>query len=385
MALKKPGVYLTEEIVSPIQGYGGKIPCIIAAVDNTGGATGKPTEVIKATNKNELYSKIEKPSTTLYCKPRLEEFYTELETYNNTDGAVPYVYFISVGEGKDINSWITAVETAITLKDISLIMFIGNEKLPSGKDVELLKSTSNVLMNCHKQFDSYQAYFTIGIDTTQSEETIDNNYIIPTANAVTLPRINFIEPNQYGKFVAKICTTPFFKEIGKDKFNTVKPDTFYKRTNARIETLLNDGVIIGIDEKVTKTRFEPKICLGVSTTISESPTPADAILQKRLIADAFLDEVYETIYPRIKSTEMSTQIVYTQVDLDNLVRKWVDMGYLLPLSDKYPNGSYCVCAESDENPNYMIIQIHILPVNSVIAIENKVTIENKNINITGGN
>lgn len=392
MVLKKPGIYLTEEIVSPIQGFGGKIPCFIAAVDATGGATGNPTEPIKANNKNELYSKIENPGTELYCKPRLEEFYTEVETYNDTDYGVPYVYFISVGDGATLNSWVTAVETANTLKDISVIVFIGNENLPVGKDLALLKATSTALINCHRQFDSYQAYFTIKIDDTKSENIIDTTYILPTAANVTLPRINFIEPNQYGKFIARVCVTPFFKEMGKDRFNTVEPGTFYKRTSERIESLLNAGVIIGVDEKISKNKFEPKICLGVSTTMSESPAPADAVLQKRLIADAFLDEVYETIYPRIKSNEMCTQIVYTQVDLDNLVRNWVNMGYLLPLSDEYPNGSHCICGESDENPNgesdenpnYMVIQVHILPVNSVIAIKNEVTIETNKVNITGG-
>ena len=377
---KIPGVYLNEEVDYELSGTGSKIPIWIGLTGNTGTASYKVdgTSILKFTQYDDLnkattaggIGAVTGDTSTNTLNLTLRQFFEEASLKQVDDIGVPYIYVIDVGDGTDKDAWLSAIETALSKNDADLLVFVGTENITNYSVVDLMKATRTALETRTTTFEIFNAFFT-------KKDATDAQLIALTdaTNGVQKSRIGVIEWDGYrfGKSIARICLTPYSNEVGFYPYRSVEPGTFPDRTSAEKLALQSAGVIFNHDEIVNDT-INPRMNLCLATSFAATNKPADSMFHARFIADEVLKEIYEVAYPFIKANDTATNLVKLQVKVDTVVDSFIREGECIAWNKDTGLGTRLIVQESDKNPYDIEIVGTIQPVNAIIAINVKETI-----------
>lgn len=378
---KIPGVYLNEDVDYELSGVGSKIPVFIGKTGNTGSASYKVdgSVALKFTNYDDANKAITAGGIGLDndLNKVLKNFFEEARLKQPDDIGVPHVYVIDVGAGTDRDAWLTAVETAFTKIDASIMAFTGTENIqytPEGAEepvtysvVDLAKAVKVAIDTRTHTFELWNAFFT-------KKDATDAQLIALTdsTNGVQKSRIGIIEWDNYrfGKTVARICLTPFNQEVGFIKYRSVEAGEFPERNLTQKLALQNAGIIFNHDEMYSD-EMNPRMNICLATSYAATNKPADAMFHARFIADALLKDVYEAIYPLIKANDTASNLVKIQVKIDTVIDEYIRNGDCISFNKDTGLGTRLVAQPSDKDPYDVEIVGSIQPVNAILAIDVK--------------
>lgn len=378
---KIPGVYLNEDVDYELSGVGSKIPVFIGKTGNTGSASYKVdgSVALKFTNYDDANKAITAGGIGLDndLNKILKNFFEEARLKQPDDIGVPYVYVIDVGAGTDRDAWLTAVETAFTKIDATIMAFTGTENIqytPEGAQepvsysvVDLAKAVKVAIDTRTHTFELWNAFFT-------KKDASDAQLIALTdaTNGVQKSRIGIIEWDNYrfGKTVARICLTPFNQEVGFIKYRSVEAGEFPERNLTQKLALQNAGIIFNHDEMYSD-EMNPRMNICLATSYAATNKPADAMFHARFIADALLKDIYEAIYPLIKANDTASNLVKIQVKIDTVIDEYIRNGDCISFNKDTGLGTRLVAQPSDKDPYDVEIVGSIQPVNAILAIDVK--------------
>ena len=378
---KIPGVYLNEDVDYELSGVGSKIPVFIGKTGNTGTNDYKVdgSVALKFSNYDELNKAITAGGIGLDndLNKVLKNFFEEAKLKQPDDIGVPHVYVIDVGAGTSRDAWLTAVETAFSKIDASIMAFVGTENIqytPTGESepvsysvVDLAKAVRVAIDTRTHTFELWNAFFT-------KKDATDAQLIALTdaTNGVQKSRIGIIEWDNYrfGKTVARICLTPFNQEVGFVKYRSVKAGEFPERNLTQKLALQNAGIIFNHDEMYSD-EMNPRMNICLATSYAATNKPADAMFHARFIADSLLKNIYEAIYPLIKANDTASNLVKIQVKIDTVIDEYIRNGDCISFNKDTGLGTRLVAQPSDKDPYDVEIVGSIQPVNAILAIDVK--------------
>lgn len=308
---------------------------------------------------------------------RIYEFYQESRLLQSTDIGVPYFYVIDVGEGTDVKVWEKALETAKTLTDATVEIYVGAEDI-QGCTLEgfYIKAVDSIFEDAEEldlrygfgtlerlENESLQSYDT---RLKQLSNELRSNY---GSALYKLSRFGLCEELLFGKTMARICCTPYNTEPGFFVYRSVEPNTFNKRLKEDMKSLQDNGIIFNRDEQVNGNKY-PRINLCVSCSFgSATDRPADSLFHARFNADDLLREVFEACFKQIKANESATNIAYLQSDINRIVNTRVANEEMVLYDDRTEAGTRLIVRESEEEPYNLIVDGQIQPVKCTIAIK----------------
>lgn len=378
---KIPGVYLNEDVDYELSGVGSKIPVFIGKTGNTGSAGYKVdgSVALKFSNYDDLNKAITAGGIGLDndLNKVLKNFFEEARLKQPDDIGVPHVYVIDVGAGTSRDAWLTAVETAFSKIDASIMAFVGTENIqytPEGAQepvsysvVDLAKAVKVAIDTRTHTFELWNAFFT-------KKDATDAQLVALTdaTNGVQKSRIGIIEWDNYrfGKTVARICLTPFNQEAGFIKYRSVEAGEFPERNLTQKLALQNAGIIFNHDEMYSD-EMNPRMNICLATSYAATNKPADAMFHARFIADALLKDIYEAVYPFIKANDTASNIVKIQVKVDTVVDEYIRNGDCIPFNKDTGLGTRLIAQPSNKDPYDVEIVGSIQPVNAILAIDVK--------------
>lgn len=378
---KIPGVYLNEDVDYELSGVGSKIPVFIGKTGNTGSADYKVdgSVALKFSNYDDLNKAITAGGIGLdnELNKVLKNFFEEARLKQPDDIGVPHVYVIDVGAGTSRDAWLTAVETAFSKIDASIMAFVGTENIqytPEGAEepvsysvVDLAKAVKVAIDTRTHTFELWNAFFT-------KKDATDAQLIALTdaTNGVQKSRIGIIEWDNYrfGKTVARICLTPFNQEVGFIKYRSVEAGEFPERNLTQKLALQNAGIIFNHDEMYSD-EMNPRMNICLATSYAATNKPADAMFHARFIADALLKDIYEAIYPLIKANDTASNLVKIQVKIDTVIDEYIRNGDCISFNKDTGLGTRLIAQPSDKDPYDVEIVGSIQPVNAILAIDVK--------------
>ena len=378
---KIPGVYLNEDVDYELSGVGSKIPVFIGKTGNTGTNDYKVdgSVALKFSNYDELNKAITAGGIGLDndLNKVLKNFFEEAKLKQPDDIGVPHVYVIDVGAGTSRDAWLTAVETAFSKIDASIMAFVGTENIqytPEGAEepvtysvVDLAKAVRVAIDTRTHTFELWNAFFT-------KKDATDAQLIALTdaTNGVQKSRIGIIEWDNYrfGKTVARICLTPFNQEVGFVKYRSVEAGEFPERNLTQKLALQNAGIIFNHDEMYSD-EMNPRMNICLATSYAATNKPADAMFHARFIADSLLKNIYEAIYPLIKANDTASNLVKIQVKIDTVIDEYIRNGDCISFNKDTGLGTRLVAQPSDKDPYDVEIVGSIQPVNAILAIDVK--------------
>ena len=378
---KIPGVYLNEDVDYELSGVGSKIPVFIGKTGNTGSVDYKVdgSVALKFSNYDDLNKAITAGGIGLDndLNKVLKNFFEEARLKQPDDIGVPHVYVIDVGAGTSRDAWLTAVETAFSKIDASIMVFVGTENIqytPEGAEepvtysvVDLAKAVKVAIDTRTHTFDLWNAFFT-------KKDATDAQLIALTdaTNGVQKSRIGIIEWDNYrfGKTVARICLTPFNQEVGFVKYRSVEAGEFPERNLTQKLALQNAGIIFNHDEMYSD-EMNPRMNICLATSYAATNKPADAMFHARFIADALLKDIYEAIYPLIKANDTASNLVKIQVKIDTVIDEYIRNGDCISFNKDTGIGTRLIAQPSDKDPYDVEIVGSIQPVNAILAIDVK--------------
>ena len=378
---KIPGVYLNEDVDYELSGVGSKIPVFIGKTGNTGSADYKVdgSVALKFSNYDDLNKAITAGGIGLDndLNKVLKNFFEEARLKQPDDIGVPHVYVIDVGAGTSRDAWLTAVETAFSKIDASIMVFVGTENIqytPTGESepvsysvVDLAKAVKVAIDTRTHTFELWNAFFT-------KKDATDAQLIALTdaTNGVQKSRIGIIEWDNYrfGKTVARICLTPFNQEVGFVKYRSVEAGEFPERNLTQKLALQNAGIIFNHDEMYSD-EMNPRMNICLATSYAATNKPADAMFHARFIADALLKDIYEAIYPLIKANDTASNLVKIQVKIDTVIDEYIRNGDCISFNKDTGIGTRLIAQPSDKDPYDVEIVGSIQPVNAILAIDVK--------------
>lgn len=378
---KIPGVYLNEDVDYELSGVGSKIPVFIGKTGNTGSADYKVdgSVALKFSNYDDLNKAITAGGIGLDndLNKVLKNFFEEARLKQPDDIGVPHVYVIDVGAGTSRDAWLTAVETAFSKIDASIMAFVGTENIqytPEGAEepvsysvVDLAKAVKVAIDTRTHTFDLWNAFFT-------KKDATDAQLIALTdaTNGVQKSRIGIIEWDNYrfGKTVARICLTPFNQEVGFVKYRSVEAGEFPERNLTQKLALQNAGIIFNHDEMYSD-EMNPRMNICLATSYAATNKPADAMFHARFIADALLKDIYEAIYPLIKANDTASNLVKIQVKIDTVIDEYIRNGDCISFNKDTGLGTRLIAQPSNKDPYDVEIVGSIQPVNAILAIDVK--------------
>lgn len=378
---KIPGVYLNEDVDYELSGVGSKIPVFIGKTGNTGSVDYKVdgSVALKFSNYDDLNKAITAGGIGLDndLNKVLKNFFEEARLKQPDDIGVPHVYVIDVGAGTSRDAWLTAVETAFSKIDASIMVFVGTENIqytPEGAEepvtysvVDLAKAVKVAIDTRTHTFELWNAFFT-------KKDATDAQLIALTdaTNGVQKSRIGIIEWDNYrfGKTVARICLTPFNQEVGFVKYRSVEAGEFPERNLTQKLALQNAGIIFNHDEMYSD-EMNPRMNICLATSYAATNKPADAMFHARFIADALLKDIYEAIYPLIKANDTASNLVKIQVKIDTVIDEYIRNGDCISFNKDTGIGTRLIAQPSDKDPYDVEIVGSIQPVNAILAIDVK--------------
>lgn len=378
---KIPGVYLNEDVDYELSGVGSKIPVFIGKTGNTGSADYKVdgSVALKFSNYDDANKAITAGGIGLEndLNKIIKNFFEEARLKQPDDIGVPYVYVIDVGAGTDRDAWLTAVETAFSKIDASIMAFTGTENIqyiPTGETdpvtysvVDLAKAVRVAIDTRTHTFELWNAFFT-------KKDATDAQLIALTdaTNGVQKSRIGIIEWDNYrfGKTIARICLTPFNQEVGFVKYRSVEAGEFPERNITQKLALQNAGIIFNHDEMYSD-EMNPRMNICLATSYAATNKPADAMFHARFIADALLKDIHETVYPFIKANDTASNLVKIQVKIDTVVDEYIRNGDCISFNKDTGLGTRLIAQASNKDPYDVEIVGSIQPVNAILAIDVK--------------
>lgn len=378
---KIPGVYLNEDVDYELSGVGSKIPVFIGKTGNAGSASYAVdgSVALKFSNYDDLNKAITAGGIGLDndLNKVLKNFFEEAKLKQPDDIGVPHVYVIDVGAGTSRDAWLTAVETAFSKIDASIMAFVGTENIqytPEGAEepvtysvVDLAKAVKVAIDTRTHTFELWNAFFT-------KKDATDAQLIALTdaTNGVQKSRIGIIEWDNYrfGKTVARICLTPFNQEVGFVKYRSVEAGEFPERNLTQKLALQNAGIIFNHDEMYSD-EMNPRMNICLATSYAATNKPADAMFHARFIADSLLKDIYEAIYPLIKANDTASNLVKIQVKIDTVIDEYVRNGDCISFNKDSGLGTRLIAQPSDKDPYDVEIVGSIQPVNAILAIDVK--------------
>ena len=308
---------------------------------------------------------------------RIYEFYQESRLLQSTDIGVPYFYVIDVGDGTSLVAWEKALETAKTLIDAQVEVYVGAENITDCTLEEFIIKAVDSIFEDSVELDLRYGFTTTNQGATESLEQYDTR-IMELANDLRadfnsalfkLSRFGLCEDLLFGKTISRICCTPYNTEPGYFVYRSVDPNTFRKRTKERMLDLQNSGIIFNRDEQVNGKKL-PRINLCVSSSFgSATDRPADSLFHARFNADDLLRQVFEACYTQIKANESATNIAYLQTKINKLVNDRVVNEEMIKYDDRTEMGTKLTVIESNEEPYNLIVTGQIQPVKCTIAIK----------------
>lgn len=376
--LKRPGVYFDEDVNYELVGEGSKIPVFIGVSGNTaipnkylvdGTQINKYTtwdDVNKATSEGGVG--VYTPETTNELLKTLYEFFQEGAIETVEDIGVPYIYVIDVGAGTASSAWLAAAKTSKTKRDAIIEAAVGVEKVEDVTPIALVKTLQASILTETHSLNLRNLFVRLPTNTVSELVAYTND-----TNNLRLKRLGLCEKHLFGKTIARICCTPYYKEPGFYTYRSVEPGDFIERTAEEELLLQNAGIIFNHDEQPGSTAY-PKINLCTCSTFALSQRPADSLFHLRFNADHLLRDVFLALYPQIKENESASNFNYLQTQIDNVIAEEVRQGYMIKHNPKTGEGTYLTIRESDYNPYDVIVSGQIQGVNSTVAIDVQATL-----------
>ena len=309
----------------------------------------------------------------------LEDFFIEGRKNESEDIGIPYVYVIDLGTATVENPapWLAAMELAKTKREIAAEIYVGFKQADDkAKMLGILKSALSSIKADNEYGNPRIAYYTVAnaTDAQLMVHTDDEQEVY-----VQDSRLALCEPKYFGRILAKIMTTPFYEEPGYTDFRSISPGEFNNRTPAHENELQSAGIIF-IKDELAGSEIHPRINLAVSTAFAASQDVRvnDCLLHARRNVDQLIREVYVALYHQIKRNETETNIIYCQTDVDVIVNKFLDNGWMM-------DGTNIEVIEANNNPYRLLAEGVSVPVNSTLFIGFSMYIEEPNAVSTGGN
>lgn len=407
MALRLPGVYYKERVTYEENGEGSKIPVFIGKTGNTVDTSTTDghvpdeykvdgTLILSFSNVTDALKPVIKSGADWKDKTGIggrdvsgnidannelaqviNDFYEEAKLLQSTDIGVPNIYVIDVGAGDNLDAWTNAITNAKRLFDATVEVYVGAENIKINNQTYALKEfIDGVALSIEKEAEDLNLRygFLTKKNATDTELKDITTSVVSECDIESIKkysRIGLIEPNKFGKHVARICCTPNNTEPGYQVFRSVSPGTFVKRTKEEMEQLQAKGIIFGRDEHINGTRY-PKINLCTSIAFAYDSRPADSLFHARFNADDLLREVFEACYPQIKANESLTNIAYLQTRLNKIVNDRVNAEEMVKYNERTEEGTKLVVSQSE--PYTLNITGQIQPVKCTIAIDVESTI-----------
>ena len=416
-----PGVYFKEKVTYELSGEGSKIPIFIGKTGNSANGNYKVdgSSYLKFTKISDALRAVqgtgdkweEETGIGKYLaddgktiinannelSKRIYEFYQESKLLQSTDIGVPHIYVIDVGDGTIKDIWEKALETAKTLTDATVEIYVGAESISKQYKIDSNGNKTSQLENI-QNFSLVDDFLTIAVDSIfEDTEELDLRYGFATveknanetieqydarliqigtdlrskySNSVMhkLSRLGLCEEFLFGKTMARICCTPYNTEPGFFVYRSVPAGIFIKRTKEAMLALQDAGIIFNRDEQVNGKKF-PRINLCVSSAFGSTvDRPADSLFHARFNSDDLLREVFEACYSQIKANESATNIAYLQARVNKIVNDRVTNEEMVKYDDRTEKGTKLTVIESHEEPYNLIVTGQIQPVKCTIAI-----------------
>lgn len=363
-----------------LNGGGAQIPIFIGITGNTSPTPGiqkfKSYTAAKRTIPN---GGIGTDPTTNPLLAVLEDFFIEGRKNESEDIGIPYVYVIDLGTATVENPapWLAAMELAKTKREIAAEIYVGFKQADDkAKMLGILKSALASIKADNEYGNPRIAYYTVAnaTDAQLMVHTDDEQEVY-----VQDSRLALCEPKYFGRILAKIMTTPFYEEPGYTDFRSIAPGEFNNRTPAHENELQSAGIIF-IKDELAGSEIHPRINLAVSTAFAASQDVRvnDCLLHARRNVDQLIREVYVALYHQIKRNETETNIIYCQTDVDVIVNKFLDNGWMM-------DGTNIEVIEANNNPYRLLAEGVSVPTNSTLFIGFSMYIEEPNAVSTGGN
>lgn len=371
MITENPKIKLYEADSSALnRGSGGQIPIFISPTMNDSPVQGivtynNYTDAAKLTSAGGIGT-----DESNILLPILKDFFEESLKVNNEDIGVPNVHVKDLGTSVPgtATPWINAIEEIKIKDDVQVEAYIFQK--PSDANTEavtaLTKSIIGIMTSVAESLTTEAgkgklriAYFTIlGFTEDELKE------LTKTANESKIQesRVYLMAPENFGKRLARICTTPYYDEPGYYAYRSVKPGTFTERTDVAEESLREAGIVFDHDEK-TNSAIYPKINLCIATSYAKGDSrPLDSLLHVRRNVDQLVREAVDIVYAQLKRRETSGYLSDTQANLDLLVHNKVDAGYM-------KKDTSITVVEDDNAPEKLTLITHAYPVNITGLIE----------------
>ena len=176
-------------------------------------------------------------------------------------------------------------------------------------------------------------------------------------------RVAIVDKTEYGKIIARICSTPYYIEPGYLPFMSVNTGVFKERSTDERDELFATGLIFGEDDYTLST-ITPRICLATSTAWGvedHDMRTTDALIHARRNVDYHVRRMWNIIAPQLKRNETSVTLRYLQNQIDLYLDTELNRGTIMAYDVKVIESSY--------NPYKLLIKGKIVPVNTSLAIE----------------
>ena len=352
------------------RGSGGQVPIFISPTLNENPASGI-LQFAKFSDANKTVSAggIGTDDTNILL-PILKDFFEENIRTNSEDDnlCVPEIYVKDLGTATPSNAtpWVNAIKDAKTKKRVQVEAYVFQKPADATADqiTALTTSVIGIMTSVAAAIDKdvikgnpRLAYFTIlGYDDTQIQT------LTAASSGIRNSTVTFIDPNKFGKYLARICNTPFYDEPGHYKFRSVSPGEIPERIEEMEETLQAAGILFGHDEYVGEEIY-PKINLAVSTAFAEdvSSRPKDALLHVRRNVDQLIRDAVKVVYPQLKRRELESFLSTTQADLDVFVNSKIKDGHM-------KEGTSITIYETDEDKLEMKISAYPVKSTGLITV-----------------
>lgn len=363
-----------------LSGEGAQIPIFIGITGNASPNPGiQKFKSYTAAKKTVANGGIGTDTSTNPLLAVLEDFFIEGRKNESEDIGVPYVYVIDLGNATvtDAAPWVAAMELAKSKREITAEVYVGFKQTDDkAKMLAILTSALTSIKADNEYGNPRIAYFTVsGANDTQLMAYTNDDEDSFIQNS----RLALCEPKYFGRILAKIFTTPYYEEPGYTDFRSIAPGEFNNRTPT-VENNMQAAGIIFIKDELAGSEIHPRINLAVSTAFaaSQDSRPNDCLLHARRNVDQLIREVYVALYQQIKRNETETNIIYCQTDVDVIVNKFLDNGWMM-------DGTEIQVVESNRNPYRLLAEGVSVPVNSTLFIGFSMYIEEPNATATGGN
>lgn len=356
-------------------GNGGEIPIFISPTLNTTALA----DITKFTKYDDCAKTVANggigTSTTNYLTPILKDFFEESLKVNTDDLGVPYIYVKDLGESVPgtATPWVNAIRDAKIKNEVRVEAYVFQK--PANATAEatttLITDVASIMNNVASALDAEAekgkpriAYFTIlGLSDIELRELTKST----NATKIQHSRVYLVEPKDFGKTIARICTTPIPDEPGYYKYRSVQPGHFTERLDSDIDNkdttgnvplgLQHCGIVVNVDER-TSSEIYPRInlCVATSYTMGDDERPTDSLLYARRNVDQLQREAVDIVFNQLKRRETSGYLTDTQADLDLLVYDKIEAGFM-------KKGTSITVLESDNVPEELQIITEAYPVN----------------------